>query len=100
MLEHRPLSEVALESETAVAGSILIDPRCLDDVRRHVTADTFLFENCREVFSVACQLADNGETIDPVRILDRSKTFPGIAKAMAEQWAGSVKEVDSNASDK
>ena len=29
----------------------------------------------------------------------RSKTFPGIAKAMAEQWAGTAKEVDSNASD-
>ena len=28
-----------------------------------------------------------------------SKTFPGIAKAMAEQWAGQAKEVDSNASD-
>ena len=75
MPEHRMLSEVAMESETAVAGSILIDPRCLDEVRRHVTADAFLFENCREVFSVACQLADNGETIDPVRILDRSKTL-------------------------
>ena len=54
MPEHRMLSEVAMESETAVAGSILIDPRCLDEVRRHVTADAFLFENCREVFSVAC----------------------------------------------
>lgn len=30
----------------------------------------------------------------------RSKTFPGIAKAMAEQWAGQAKEVESNASDK
>lgn len=29
----------------------------------------------------------------------RSKTFPGIAKAMAEQWAGQAKEVDSDASD-
>ena len=47
MPEHRMLSEVAMESETAVAGSILIDPRCLDEVRRHVTADAFLFENCR-----------------------------------------------------
>lgn len=28
-----------------------------------------------------------------------SKTFPGIAKAMAEQWAGKAKEVDSDASD-
>jgi hypothetical protein len=28
-----------------------------------------------------------------------SKTFPGIAKAMAEQWAGQAKEVDSDASD-
>lgn len=28
-----------------------------------------------------------------------SKTFPGIAKAMAVSWAGQVKEVDSDASD-
>lgn len=27
----------------------------------------------------------------------RSKTFPGIARAMAEQWAGSVKDGDSDA---
>ena len=34
------------------------------------------------------------------RAKNRSKTFPGIAKAMAEQWAGQAKEVDSDASDK
>ena len=33
------------------------------------------------------------------RAKNRSKTFPGIAKAMAEQWAGKAKEVDSDASD-
>lgn len=34
------------------------------------------------------------------RAKNRSKTFPGIAKAMAEQWAGQAKEVEPNASDK
>lgn len=33
------------------------------------------------------------------RAKNRSKTFPGIAKAMAEQWAGRAKEVDSDTSD-
>lgn len=37
---------------------------------------------------------ENGKTIawnDPMTAKLRSKTFPGIAKAMAEQWAGKVK---------
>lgn len=29
---------------------------------------------------------------DPIVAKFRSKTFPGIAKAMAEQWAGKVEE--------
>ena len=75
MPEPRFSSDVSLESETAVAGSILIDPRCLDEIRRHVTADAFLFENCREIFTIACQLADNGEKIDPLTILAKGTTF-------------------------
>lgn len=45
---------------------------------------------------------ENGKILawnDPRTAKIRSKTFPGIAKAMAEQWAGQAKEVDSNASD-
>ena len=45
---------------------------------------------------------ENGKILawdDPRTAKIRSKTFPGIAKAMAEQWAGQAKEVDSDASD-
>lgn len=38
---------------------------------------------------------ENGKTIgwnDPRTAMLRSKTFPGVAKAMAEQWAGAVAE--------
>lgn len=75
MTEPRLSSEIAMDSEIAVAGSILIDPRCLDEVRRHVTADAFLFEHCREIFTIACDLADNGEKIDPLTILAKGTTF-------------------------
>ena len=38
---------------------------------------------------------ENGKIIswnDPRTARERSKTFPGIAKAMAEQWAGRCSE--------
>ena len=32
---------------------------------------------------------------DPRVAKERSKTFPGIARAMAEQWAGDIREADT-----
>lgn len=51
--------------------------------------------------SADCARDENGKAIawnDPRTAKIRSKTFPGIAKAMAEQWAGKCEE-DDNAAD-
>ena len=68
-------SGVAMDSEIAVVGSILMEPSCLEEVRKNVKEDAFLLEHCREAFRIACDLADAGETIDPVTILAKAKTF-------------------------
>lgn len=42
---------------------------------------------------------ENGKTLrwkDPRTAVLRSKTFPGIAKAMAEQWAGACEKLSTN----
>lgn len=75
MNEFAVQSDRAAGNEIAVAGAILIDPRCLDEVRRNVKAEAFYYEHCREVFEIACALADAGEEIDPLVILSKAKTF-------------------------
>lgn len=45
--------------------------------------------------SADCARDENGKAIawnDPRTAKIRSKTFPGIARAMAEQWAGKCEE--------
>ena len=59
--------------ELAVAGSILVDPVCLPEVRNIVSPTMFSNDQCREVFEIACDLYDNNDKIDPVIILQRSK---------------------------
>lgn len=61
-----------LEAETAVAGSILIDPRCLPAVRKIIGPEHFTVDWCWTVFRAACELADAGETIDPVLIRNKA----------------------------
>lgn len=58
----------ARNAELAVVGSILLDERCLTDVRREVESDSFASEDCRAAFSAACALADKGRPIDPVTV--------------------------------
>lgn len=62
-----------LEAETAVVGSILIDPRCLPAVRKIIGPEHFTVEWCWAVFCAACALADAGEAIDPVLIRYKSE---------------------------
>lgn len=75
MSEHQLLSERAAGNELAVAGAILLDARCLDEVRQNVKADAFYYDHCREVFEIACELADTGQEVDLLPILSKAKTF-------------------------
>lgn len=62
-----------LDSETAVAGSILIDPDCLPAVRKIIGPEHFTVDWCWAVFQAACALADEGRTIDPVLIKNKAR---------------------------
>jgi replicative DNA helicase len=55
-----------ISPEVSLAGSILIDPRCLDEIRRTVTPELFGDPRCRAIFEAACELSDEGRTVDPV----------------------------------
>lgn len=59
--------------ELSLAGTILLYSDTLPEIRRIVSVDDFQNPLCRSVFASACELADNGETVDPVTIQSRSK---------------------------
>lgn len=56
----------ALDAETAVVGSILIDSRAFDAVADMLTPDAFQSELCRIIFRAAKDLAAEGIPVDPV----------------------------------
>ncbi len=67
----------ALNAETAVAGSILIDSRAFDAVADLLTPDAFQSELCRIVFQAAKDLAAEGTPVDPVAIGKRIRETGG-----------------------
>ena len=65
----------SISPEVSIAGSILIDPRCLDDVRKVVTSEMFVLPVCKSIFVAACELQDAGKTIDPVTIRENAEVW-------------------------
>lgn len=61
-----------ISPDVSLAGAILIDPRCLDEVRRTVMPEMFGDRRCRAIYEAACELSDEGATIDPVTIRSRA----------------------------
>ena len=69
----------------SVAGSILIDAACLPAVRQQVRADDFELAQDRGIFEAACRLADAGQAVDVVTILqDARRHGAEISDAYAE----------------
>ena len=62
------MKEQYLFAEQTVAGSILIDSKCLPAVRSVVKADDFNAPICAAIFRAACRLVDAGVIVDPVSI--------------------------------
>ena len=60
-----------MEAEQSVLGSILLDPKCMQDVAIHIKSDAFYIPLHQEIFSVmeSMFLSTNG-AIDPVTIAD------------------------------
>lgn len=83
MVEH-------VSPDVSLAGSILIDPRCLDEIRRLVTPEQFSDDRAREVFLVSCELADTNQTIDPV-------TIHSAAKGVTSEWMVQAMEITGTA---
>lgn len=59
----------ALEAESAVCGSILLDADCLPEVMDVLTEDDFALSANRAIFCAAKELSRRSETVDPVTIL-------------------------------
>lgn len=62
----------AIQAESYVCGSIVIDANCLPEVMEHLTSDDFILEQNRAIFLAAVELDRAGEPIDPVTILKKS----------------------------
>ncbi len=71
-MDH-PQNVSALNAETAVAGSILIDSRAFNAVADMLTTEDFQSGLCRGVFRAARELAADGEPVDPVAIGKRMR---------------------------
>ena len=68
----------------SVAGSLLIDAACLPAVRQQVRADDFEIAADRAIFEAACRLADAGQAIDVVTIVqDARKHGTDVSDAYA-----------------
>lgn len=63
----------AIEAEQAVLGSILVDSRCLEVVRRLLRPLDFSMELNREIYRVILAMDRSGQRIDPVTVLDGMK---------------------------
>lgn len=60
------------DSEQAVIGTILVEPRILPQIREQVEVSDFQSDLGRAVFSAACSLSDAGLPVDPVTIKSRA----------------------------
>lgn len=83
------MSEPILQNEIAVIGSVLIDAQALRIARRVLDAGNFSGKLTGTAFSVACELEDRGETVDPLTIaagMERrlgENCYTWIAEAMS-----------------
>jgi len=60
----------SLEAEQSVIGAVLIDPSVMDSVTGIISADDFMLEEHREIFSVMQQMYRDSKNIDLVLLID------------------------------
>lgn len=60
--------ETIVEAETALAGAILVDDRCLARIPRELRDSDFLSESCKTVYMAARALEQRRGHIDPVTV--------------------------------
>lgn len=62
-------------AEQSLAGSLLIDAKCIPAVRALVHPTDFASAPCEAIYRAACRLFDAGETVDPVTIQANSAEY-------------------------
>ncbi len=78
----------------SVAGSLLIDAACLPAVRQQVRADDFELAQDRGIFEAACRLADAGQPVDVVTILQDARRH---GADLSEEYAATLMKVTPTA---
>ena len=63
----------SVEAEQAVLGSIIIDPKCRNDVATSVKAEYFYIPQHREIYSTLAEMYELSQTIDFVSLLEKLK---------------------------
>lgn len=62
------------EAEQAVLGSMLIDPKCINDVMCKTSSEDFYIELNKGIYDIIRHLHGKGAKIDPVIVLDKLTT--------------------------
>lgn len=70
-------------TEIFLAGAILVDGRCMNEIQSIVSVDDFQDERCKAVFAAACSLIADGDVVDPVTIAERAKR---VGKPLDRGW--------------
>lgn len=78
----------------SVAGSILVDAACLPAVRQQVQADDFELAQDRGIFEAACRLADAGQAIDVVTIVQEARKH---GADISDEYAATLMKVTPTA---
>lgn len=60
----------SVEAEQSVLGSVLIDPKCYDDVAQIINADDFYIEEHKDIFAIMHQFNLAGKDIDLVALIN------------------------------
>ena len=63
----------SVEAEQAVLGSIIIDPKCLNDIAVQMKSEYFYIPQHREIYSVMSSMYELSQTIDVVSLLEKLK---------------------------
>ena len=61
----------SVEAEQSVLGSIIIDPRCFDDVAQIIKADDFYVEEHKDIFAIMHEFNLGGKDIDLVTLINQ-----------------------------
>lgn len=63
----------SVEAEQAVLGSVIIDPKCLNDIAVQMKADYFYIPQHREIYTAMSSMFELSQTIDFVSLLEKLK---------------------------